>query len=231
MVEILKTKIPENQADIQISKAGVAAPNFFSGGPLDFAAHRRKDSKWLEKMKQERRSKFLLFTDLKPVVIAKADNNVNKKEARFRLYTASIDDIHDFIKTEPLTIFLGIDRRNTEKENIKKVTGFMDRVTDVSWFAIDATSLFKHNEDKLKSLHAHAEILQAYPGAMMLGEKQAAIFAQARTLLAWHDRYQYCATCGSSTQVSEAGFKRVCQSKDCRSLQGLYSYIIMITAN
>ncbi len=38
----------------------------------------------------------------------------------------------------------------------------------------------------------------------------AAIFAQARSLLDWHARHRFCANCGTPTVVAKAGYERVC---------------------
>lgn len=49
------------------------------------------------------------------------------------------------------------------------------------------------------------------------------IVAQARSVLAWHDRYSFCPTCGSSTSLEEGGYKRSCLNSDCRSLEGVHN--------
>ncbi|KAI3372964.1 hypothetical protein L3Q82_023398, partial [Scortum barcoo] len=49
------------------------------------------------------------------------------------------------------------------------------------------------------------------------------VVAQARSVLAWHGRYSFCPTCGSSTKVEEAGYKRSCLNSDCRSLKGVHN--------
>lgn len=49
------------------------------------------------------------------------------------------------------------------------------------------------------------------------------IVAQARSVLAWHERYSFCPTCGSSTSLEEGGYKRSCLNSDCRSLKGVHN--------
>lgn len=49
------------------------------------------------------------------------------------------------------------------------------------------------------------------------------VVAQARSVLAWHSRYSFCPTCGSSTKLEEGGYKRSCLNSDCRSLQGVHN--------
>ena len=36
--------------------------------------------------------------------------------------------------------------------------------------------------------------------------------AQARSLLHWHERHQFCANCGAATTQAEAGYRRHCDT-------------------
>ncbi len=40
----------------------------------------------------------------------------------------------------------------------------------------------------------------------------AAVFAQARSLLDWHARHRFCANCGAPTRAAKAGYERVCDA-------------------
>lgn len=42
-------------------------------------------------------------------------------------------------------------------------------------------------------------------------------------MLAWHDRYSFCPTCGSSTSLEEGGYKRSCLNSGCRSHKGVHN--------
>jgi NAD+ diphosphatase len=58
---------------------------------------------------------------------------------------------------------------------------------------------------------AQAVVLQARPGsAITRGDDEAALFAYAAALLAWHRSCLFCGRCGEPTEVSEAGFVRRC---------------------
>jgi NAD+ diphosphatase len=75
-------------------------------------------------------------------------------------------------------------------------------------FAIDATgsSVAPDVDTELVDVRALAPAIAA-------GE--AAILAQARSLLDWHVRHRFCAQCGSATRVASAGWVRRCP--DCRA--------------
>jgi NAD+ diphosphatase len=51
--------------------------------------------------------------------------------------------------------------------------------------------------------------------APTIGQGEAAILAEARSLLDWHDRHRFCARCGSASRVASAGWVRRCS--DCRA--------------
>lgn len=53
--------------------------------------------------------------------------------------------------------------------------------------------------------------------APALSEGQASILAQARSMLDWHQRHQFCAVCGAPSEMREAGYMRACSSDDCKS--------------
>ncbi|OYU14037.1 MAG: NADH pyrophosphatase [Alphaproteobacteria bacterium PA4] len=54
-------------------------------------------------------------------------------------------------------------------------------------------------------------IVDARAAAVQLGDGRAEIVAQARSLLDWHARHQFCAACGGKTQMNKAGYARTCQ--------------------
>ena len=51
--------------------------------------------------------------------------------------------------------------------------------------------------------------------APTIAQGEAAILAEARSLLDWHARHRFCAQCGSPTQMASAGWKRRCPA--CRA--------------
>jgi len=55
------------------------------------------------------------------------------------------------------------------------------------------------------------QVIDARAAAAMLGDGRAEIVAQARSLLDWHARHQFCAACGAATRLGKAGYSRTCQ--------------------
>src|SRR5229473_7123534 len=59
-------------------------------------------------------------------------------------------------------------------------------------------------------LAPESEPLDARTLAPLLPTGEAAILAEARSLIDWHARHRFCAQCGSPTRVASAGWKRQC---------------------
>jgi len=74
------------------------------------------------------------------------------------------------------------------------------------YFAIDATGAAE-----IPGAHAdEGEAIDARTLAPLLPAGEAAILAEARSLIDWHARHRFCAQCGSPTQVTAAGWVRRC---------------------
>src|SRR5437867_9348471 len=59
------------------------------------------------------------------------------------------------------------------------------------------------------------ELIDVRALAPTMAPGEAAILAEARSLLDWHARHCFCAQCGSPTRVASAGWKRHCP--ECRA--------------
>nr|UXE44085.1 NADH pyrophosphatase [uncultured bacterium] len=79
---------------------------------------------------------------------------------------------------------------------------------DRSYFAIDATGADANT-------NAVAENLDLRALAPLIPAGEAAILAEARSLIDWHARHGYCAQCGTKTDVASAGWTRRCPK--CRA--------------
>ncbi|MGH7093813.1 MAG: NAD(+) diphosphatase [Stellaceae bacterium] len=79
---------------------------------------------------------------------------------------------------------------------------------DGARFAIDATG-----SDILPEWDAETVDVRALASQIAVGE--AAILAEARSLIDWHARHGFCAQCGAPTRIDQAGWKRRCP--ECRA--------------
>ncbi len=77
-----------------------------------------------------------------------------------------------------------------------------------AYFAIDATG-----SDMLPGWDAETVDVRAL--APQIAQGEAAILAEARSLVDWHARHRFCAQCGAPTAIDQAGWKRRCPQ--CRA--------------
>ena len=138
---------------------------------LDRVAHRRKDRKWLADSMLAPTSKFILFSNLEPIVITRPDFSEKSQLDKFCLLAVRHEVIKGHLKLNPLVVLLGVEISTLGSNE------------EVIWFAVDISAV-----TDVTSLHPQAKVLAAYPGLMLLEEKEAAVVAQARSLIAWHDR-------------------------------------------
>jgi NAD+ diphosphatase len=53
-------------------------------------------------------------------------------------------------------------------------------------------------------------VMDARAAGALLPAHEAAIVAQARSIIDWHQRHRYCAVCGGATELAKAGYARQC---------------------
>lgn len=62
----------------------------------------------------------------------------------------------------------------------------------------------------------------------LLADGRAAIVAQARSLLDWHRRHRFCASCGAPTDMAKAGYSRLCGSCGAEHFPRVDPVVIML---
>ena len=72
------------------------------------------------------------------------------------------------------------------------------------------------------------QVVDARAAAAMLGDGRAQIVAQARSLLDWHARHQFCAACGARTVLNKAGYARSCQGCNAEHFPRTDPVVIML---
>uniref|UniRef100_A0A3Q1ETQ3 NAD-capped RNA hydrolase NUDT12 n=1 Tax=Acanthochromis polyacanthus TaxID=80966 RepID=A0A3Q1ETQ3_9TELE len=188
----------------------------YSGWTALMLAARNGHYDVVEKLLSHRYMQFLMITTVSAsclmTLLYKTALQGETKLCRFR-YDA-VKDL--FQKPATVLIFLGVEKR-------KNPSSSSDGVREPpAWFAIgtdeDTVELLKRSREKNCCFpkSPHRDLLK-------LNEEEAGVMAQARSVLAWHSRYSFCPTCGSSTSLEEAGYKRKCLNSECRSQQGVHN--------
>lgn len=71
----------------------------------------------------------------------------------------------------------------------------------------------------------------AREAAMRMPHPDAAIYAQAKSLLAWHERHGFCAVCGTATRIASGGAKRVCPNCSSEHFPRVDPVVIMLVTD
>jgi len=163
-----------------------SAATTFAGNPLDRASERRKDQAWLEARLKDRNSQFLPLWRTRPFVVEQ------QGETMLGLLRAGLID--SLIASAPPPVFLGLDGESAV-------------------FAVDLSD----GPDPAKggALAGLGRFQDLRAAAMSLDHRDAAIAAQAKAIVDWHDRHRFCAQCGAPSAVESAGWSRRCTNDAC----------------
>jgi NAD+ diphosphatase len=165
-----------------------ARPIGFTGSHLDRAGNPRRKPDWLAGQRQRKDARFLLLRELKALV------TITQKPAAIRWLDLAWADAHAALPC----IFLGLD------EN------------DIPHFALDGDSAGE--DESVAAMHgATDKFIDVRSIAALLIPEEAAILAQARSMIDWHQRHRFCAQCGSQTEMAEAGYTRRCTNTECNA--------------
>ncbi|WP_017667144.1 NAD(+) diphosphatase [Sandarakinorhabdus sp. AAP62] len=72
------------------------------------------------------------------------------------------------------------------------------------------------------------KLLDARAAGALLPAREAAIVAQARSILDWHQRHGFCAVCGGKTVLAKAGYARQCQACKAEHFPRVDPVVIML---
>ncbi|NXI48725.1 NUD12 pyrophosphatase, partial [Chloroceryle aenea] len=197
--------------------------NYFGLTLLDRRSDKRTDSKWLSKKLSHPTTVYILFSNLSPLVTS-GEGIESSQQPEVKLCRLYHKDVEQCLKqTEESTlIFLGVELQfhmNLPAACNGRVLQEGEEDGLVAWFALSVDSF---SAEKFKQKHEDCYFLHPpMPALLQLPEKEAGVVAQARSVLAWHSRYQFCPTCGSATKIEEGGYKKTCLKEGCPSLQGV----------
>jgi NAD+ diphosphatase len=175
-------------------------PNVFANSPLDRAAHLRANQEWLIGALADKRTLFIPVWKLMPFLIK---NRESRREAGWITAELALP----LMRPAGTTIFLGLNR-------------------DVPHFAIDVSSAPDPSGDGvLAGLGLFADLRTV---AEEIDPGDAAILAQAKSLIDWHQRHGFCANCGGETESADAGYKRYCQACNTEHFPRTDPVVIML---
>lgn len=159
-------------------------PNTFANNPLDRASPLRRDAEKIETLYRSPDMYLALFSNLQPLVLKQPGGEVEIAWARAGLVEAHLP-------AEATRIFLGLKRGKP-------------------YFALDVSALpAPETEGPLAGLGGFKDLRSL---AAEIPPDDAAILAQAKSMIDWHARHRFCSACGAQSRLAEAGYKRVCDA-------------------
>jgi len=161
-------------------------PNIFANNPLDRASEKRTDPDWLAAQLKDPASLVVPVWDLKPLILP--PEAIDKPSQVGWLRPGGLEGL---ASRKATTVFLGQEKGG-------------------SFFAVDLDiAKDPENEGGLAGFGKFEDLRAA---AMSLPPGEAAIMAQAKSMIDWHKRHGHCAVCGAPTEIEEGGYKRQCHS-------------------
>ncbi len=162
-------------------------PTLAASALLDRVSHKRVDEVWIAEQKVAPGALYLMFCDLKPVIVASDD------PAQSQLRWLSALEVEKLGLPVEDALFLGVTRDDGSPRFALAITDHRARAVP------DAVRYVRPAVD-LRSL--------AMQGVLTPEEQSLA--GQARALAQWHENARCCGKCGSVTHTKDAGWRRKC---------------------
>ena len=154
---------------------------------LDRCSPKRADEAWITEQKSAAAARFIVFCDLKPVIISSED----KRTGELRWLTRA--DVTRLELPDGDAMFLGLARE-----------------TGVPHFAIAIT------DHRARTIPGALEFLRPAVDLRMLAmqgvltPEEQSLAGQARALAQWHETAACCGKCGATMFVKDGGWRRKC---------------------
>ncbi|MGC1397389.1 NAD(+) diphosphatase [Candidatus Binatus sp.] len=156
----------------------------FGGSPLNRASEKRTDSNWIESRRRDPSSLVLPMWRLEPFILGSEKSG---PPVELGLVRAGV--VESIVEAGALCLVLGLDGERAV-------------------FAMDIPGA----DDPANSgpLAGLGYFRDARVAASIVSLKDAAIIAQAKAMIDWHQRHGFCARCGAPTKIMDAGYRRLC---------------------
>ncbi len=177
----------------------------FAGSPLNRASEKRTDSNWIESKRRDPSSLILPLWRLEPFLLEPV-----KADAPAALGLMRSEIVDSLVNDDAPCIFLGLDG-------------------DIAVFALDvSTADDPGNRGPLAGLGYFREARSA---AQTVSIRDAAIIAQAKAMIDWHQRHGFCPRCGAPTKMVDAGYRRLCGKCNAEHFPRVDPVVIMLATD
>jgi len=177
----------------------------FAGNPLNRASEKRTDSGWIESRRRDPSSLILPLWRLEPFLLGPEKSDA---AATLGLMRPGIAD--SLASADAACIFLGLDG-------------------DAAVFALDVSEAGDPASEG--PLAGRGYFRDARVAAQMVSIKDAAIIAQAKAMIDWHQRHGFCPRCGAPTAMVDAGYRRLCGKCKAEHFPRVDPVVIMLATD
>ena len=157
----------------------------FTGNPLNRASEKRLDTEWLAAKRRDPSSLIMPLWKLQPLIVESEDAD---NPTALGLLKPEVAD--SLASDGAICVFLGLDDR------------------DRAMFALDISS--SNDPTSSGPLAGKGSFRDARMAASTVSIPHAALIAQGKAMVDWHQRHGFCPNCGAPTKLMDAGYRRLC---------------------
>lgn len=214
--DIVNDLTPSSMANSGMHVTYPQLANYFCESPLDRMSQRRDDAAWISDLASSDTAVYILFVEL-DLLAQSYTRSTEGSRSCYRPVRFTYQQLKPYLEgdNKPTLVFLGVEETVADNGGV------------CGWFAMDASVV----SNEVGQLCPQAERVSIHPRMLQMPRSEAAIVGHARSMLAWHDKYRFCPTCGNTTELKEAGYKRVCTKKECQSNSGYCILYCLFVAN
>jgi NAD+ diphosphatase len=177
----------------------------FSGSPLNRASEKRTNPDWIQAKLRDPSSLVFPLWRLQPFLFGS-----QKLPAPTKLGLLASGTAESLAGLDAPCIFLGLDG-------------------ETAVFALDVSAATNPSDEA--PLAGVGYFCDARTAAQLVSIKDAAIIAQAKALIDWHQRHGFCPRCGAPTRIMDAGYRRLCSNCNSEHFPRVDPVVIMLATN
>ena len=177
----------------------------FSGNPLNRASEKRIDTNWIESKRRDASSLIFPMWRLQPFLLGS-----EKAAPPLDLCLVNPEIADSLGLDDAISVFLGLDGEQAV-------------------FALDISEIA--NPTKTGPLAGLGHFRDARMAGSMVSIEHAAIIAQAKAMIDWHQRHGFCPKCGTPTKIMDAGYRRLCGECKAEHFPRVDPVVIMLATH
>ncbi len=174
----------------------------YTGNPLNRASEKRLDTAWIAEKRNDPTSLIFPLWRLQPFLLGS-----KRSRPPVELGLLKPEEVDGLAPEGAPCIFLGLDGER-------------------ALFALDVSAASERTADEL--LGKLGYFCEARMASQMVSYEAAALIAQAKAMIDWHQRHGFCPKCGHPTTFMDAGYRRLCPECKAEHFPRVDPVVIML---